>query len=262
MFSIMKIIKFPIFVLWCIFFTYILPLLAFFFYCIGYTTNPWDCTTEMINSILNTKLININKTPQPFITNGVILTNHRCFSDFYLDPYLFSCSSMARRLAALVSGFFFVLSCYFNRGIIINRNQDRNTIYSYVLSLGKTIFMFYPEGTRCSHVTLPEDYKEVSLKYGLLKSIWENTENTRIQITISKNKELVLNEKTFDIGYGVNIYYITGEPIYTRDYDTFELFIDKVKLDWHSLWNEVYSYIDEDNEKYEGIGEDTMCRLQ
>ena len=84
-----------------------------------------------------------------------------------------------------------------------------------------------------------------------MKSIWENTENIRIQITISKNKELILNEKTFDIGYGVNIYYITGEPIYTRDYDTFELFIDKVKLDWHTLWNEVYSYIDEDNEKYD-----------
>jgi 1-acyl-sn-glycerol-3-phosphate acyltransferase len=211
-------------------------------YLLGYTQNPWDFNTVMCNYILNTKMININKTQQPFITNGVILTNHRSFADFYLDPYLFSCPAISRRFVYFFIGIFGGLSILFNRTIMINRTQDRKTIFSYIKSLGKTLFMFYPEGTRCSHLTLPENYKEVTLSYGLLKSIWEHTDNTRIQIVISKNKDKLFNEKTFRVRYGINVYHIVGEPIYTKEYNTYELFIDKIKLDWHSLWNEVYSY--------------------
>ena len=229
------------FLLWIIFITYILPIISLFLYYIGYTNNAWDMNSKMINYLTKTKIINVNKMMQPFITNGVIITNHRCFSDFYLDPYLFSCPGIARQMAMLVCGFIGIISLSFNRGIIIDRRQDRNTIFSYILSLGHKLIMFYPEGTRCSHLTLPENYKEIILKYGLLKSIWENKENTRIQIIISKNKEKVLNEKTFEIGYGVNVYYITGKPIYTRDYSTFDEFMDKIKLDWHTLWNEIFS---------------------
>ena len=297
-----KILRIPRFILGCICTTCVLPTIAFFLYCFGYTNNPWDMNSEMINYLTKTKAIHVNKSIQPFITNGVIITNHRCFTDFFLDPYVFSCPVIGRRIAVFASGIAGIISFFFNRTIIIDRRLDRNTIFSYVLSLGHKLFMFYPEGTRCSHVTLPENYKEITLKYGLLKSIWENSENTRIQITISKNKEKVLNEKKFKIGYGVNVYYITGNPIYTRDYSTFDEFIDKIKLDWHTLWNEVFSIddntilqdemdkvdvdvdvdkVDEDKvvevdvdkvdvdvdkvdevDKYEGIGEETICIIQ
>ncbi len=80
--NLMVVIHFPKIVLWWIFCTYILPIIALFVYGLGYTQNPWGCVTEMGNYILNTKLININKTPRPLITNGVILTNHRSFADF------------------------------------------------------------------------------------------------------------------------------------------------------------------------------------
>ena len=106
----------------------------------------------------------------------------------------------------------------------------------------KPLYMFYSEGTRCCHLSLPDNYKMISLRYGLLKSIWEKKENTQIQIVISKNKEKVLNEKTMDIGFGIKIHYIVGNPINTRDYKTFDSFIDKIKLDWYTLWNQVYSY--------------------
>lgn len=249
------------FILFFVFVTYILPIFSFFMYCIGATDNPWTKNAELINYILQTKLININKVKTPFITNGVILTNHRTFADFYLDPYLFSCPAISRRLAGLASGIFYILSAFFNRTITINRNKDRNKTYSYILSKGKKLFYFYPEGTRCSHIVQPENYKDVALKPGLLKSIWENNDNTRIQITISKNKENVMNEKIFHLGFGVNVYYVTGEPVYTRDYDTFELFFDKIKLDWHTLWNEVYSYEDKEEDKYDGVIFNEICSI-
>ena len=214
--------------------SYVTPVVAFFAYCLGYTQNAWDYNAEMCLYILNTKLINVTKPPRSVIADGVILTNHRCWADFYIDAYLFSCPSIARRVGVFATGFFGMLAVLCNRMIIINRTQDRNTIFSYIKKQGKKLFLFYPEGTRCSHLTLPDD---VSLKCGILKSIWENPDNTRIQIIISKNKENVMNEKKFTIGYGINVYYVVGEPIYTRDYDTFDLFIAKIKLDWRLLWN-------------------------
>ena len=79
-----------------------------------------------------------NKSIQPFITNGVIITNHRCLADFYLDAYLFSCPGIGRRFVYFFIGIFGGLSILFNRSIMINRTQDRKTIFYYIKSLGKT----------------------------------------------------------------------------------------------------------------------------
>jgi hypothetical protein len=64
--------------------------------------------------------------------------------------------------------------------------------------------------------------------------------------------------------------YIVGEPLYTRDYETFDAFIDAVKLKWHTLWNQVYSYPEDndenrpldENDEMSGIGENTECVCQ
>jgi 1-acyl-sn-glycerol-3-phosphate acyltransferase len=195
-----------LFISWCFFFTYILPIFAYLGFLLGFAKNPWDFNTELIHLITNTQILNIQEVSPPLIRKGVIVTNHRSFADFYLDPHLFSCPCITRRMAGLVSEFFFVISLFYNRVIVIDRNQKRDTLFSYIQSLKKELFMFYLEGTRCSHIMLPENYKEVVLKYGLLKSMWEHEENTCLQIVISKNKEKVLNEKKMIVGFGQKVY--------------------------------------------------------
>ncbi len=51
-----------------------------------------------------------------------------------------------------------------------------------------------------------------------------------------------MNEKIFHLGFGETVTYMIGDTIESGDYETFDAFIDKVKLEWHTLWNHVYNY--------------------
>ena len=93
-------------------------------------------------------------------------------------------------------------------------------------------------------MTLPEKSVNIDLKCGLLKNIYEDSQNKCIQIIIHKNKDYIINEKTFTMSYGVKLYYNVGKSIYTHDYATFELFIDKIKNEWQILWNELLVDLD------------------
>ena len=57
-----------------------------------------------------------------------------------------------------------------------------------------------------------------------------------IQLDISSNKELALNEKKIKAKYGVTINTIISSPIYPVNYNTFELFIDEICKEWFSCW--------------------------
>jgi 1-acyl-sn-glycerol-3-phosphate acyltransferase len=212
----------------------VFPILGFIGYILGFGNNPCDTGSYIIHKCLRIKIIQINNNER--INSGVIITNHRSFTDFYLDPYLNKCPCITRGLAVIVIFLGGLLAIIYNRCIYINRDKDdRFTIYSKIKS---KLFLYYPEGTRCSHLELPSNYKDIQLKYGLLKSIYEN--KRPLQINISKNKELVINEKQMKIQFGITIYNIVGDKILAEDYNTFEDYIDKIKLDWFNLWNKLY----------------------
>ena len=233
------IIKLPIFLVTWLFFTYIIPIFSICGYFLCINQHIWDDSSFIIQKILNVKIIMLNNNK--IINNGIILTNHRSFADCVIDPYIFKCPGIGRWMALAASGIFGLFSLFFNRAIVINRNLTRNEIYNKIKI--SSLYYFYPEGTRCSHVQLPDNYKNIDLKMGLLKSIFEDTQNKCIQIIIHKNKENILNEKKLIIGVGVNLYYNINEAcIYTRDYDTFDSFIDKIKLEWFKSWNEIITY--------------------
>ncbi len=223
--------------------SWILPLYSSWCYLVSITNNAWDYTSLTIAKFLRLNIYQVND--ESLIKKGCILTNHRCFTDFFLDPYLFQCPSIARRaVILLISPWFAYIAILCNRAIFIDRTSGRDTVYANIKSCKKDLIHFYPEGTRCVHMTLPENKDDIPMRVGLLKSIYEDTEKPEdycVQIVISKNKEKVLNERTFLIGFDVNVLYITGKPIFCRDYATFADFIDKIKENWKELWNEVYS---------------------
>lgn len=180
----------------------------------------------------------IGDNPIPFIKNGAIITNHRSFTDFFLDNYLTQGTCIARKMVMFVIGIIGLFFVFENRLIFINRKKDdRNTIWKKMEK--HKLILFYPEGTRCSHLTLPVDYREIKMQFGLLKSVYEH--GVEVQVYISAGKEDVMNEKRFRMGFGKTIVYMVGEPLHSKEYDTFEKFIDAVKLEWHTLWNHVYS---------------------
>ena len=231
MFWIIDKIIFIIFVLCA---QFILPLVAIFYYMLGFGSNISDNASYLTQKLLQIKVIQINKNN--IIKSRVIITNHRSFTDFFLDPYLHKCPVIARRLALIISGLSGLLGIICNRGICINRGVDNRC--QIISKIKSPLFLFYPEGTRCSHLKLPQSYKDIQLKYGLLKSIYENKQP--LQITLSKNKELAVNEKIMKIQFGITIYHIVGDEILADQYDTFEKYIDKIKLDWFNLWHELY----------------------
>ncbi len=102
--------------------------------------------------------------------------------------------------------------------------------------------LFFPEGTRKSHVkidSVEETYK--LLKPGLLKSIYE-FKKLPVQLQISKNKEIVFNERKFKALYGVTVYTSFSDPIYPEDYHTFDDFYKQVCTVWMEQFNATMNY--------------------
>jgi 1-acyl-sn-glycerol-3-phosphate acyltransferase len=236
---------------------------------IGVTNNAWDLESFIIQEFLQIQYIQVpylkeEQKQEPEIQNyhcikdGVIVTNHRSFADFFIDPYIFQCPGVARILAVvsvLLSG---ITGIICNRMICINRNHSREEIYFQLRK--KKLFYFYPEGTRCKHLTLPTEYKDISLKPGLLKSVYEDKDkpNNCIQVVISKNNEEIVNEKKLKIEFGKNIIYCIGKSIYVKEYETFDDFFNAIKKEWKYLWDKVYGFdeakwIKENDEKYDGL---------
>jgi hypothetical protein len=211
------------FSLFYVFVTIPLPIISVFCYMTSITNNAWDLESFLIQEYLQLRYIKlpystnknkkhkcdsdnkIDEKMNDIVLNGVIITNHRSYADFFIDPYMFQCPAIGRFLAAFSVMFGGLIGLICNRLLVINRNNSRENIYNKLKK--KKIFYFYPEGTRCKHLTLPQDYKDIALKPGLLKSIYEDKDkpNQQIQVIISKNKENVIDEKKFKLGFSKNI---------------------------------------------------------
>lgn len=100
----------------------------------------------------------------------------------------------------------------------------------------------YIEGTRRRHLTIDSPSEARSyFKFGVLRSIFEDDDNLPCQVMISSNKEMVFDEKMLSIQYGVGVKTSVGVPIYPKDYQTFDDFVDAVAVEWHRCWNVAYS---------------------
>jgi len=220
--------------------SYILPLFVCGLQLLQIPNSCWNMVVYLFICSIDLRLKQkyIGDNPIPFIKNGAILTNHRSFTDLFLDKYLTQGTVIARKMVLFVIGIMGLFSVFEDRTIFINRKKDdRNTIWKKMEK--HKLILFYPEGTRCSHLTLPVDYREIEMRFGLLKSVYEN--GLEVQVYISAGKEDVVNEKKLRMGFGKTVVYMVGEPLQSKEYDTFEKFIDAVKLEWHTLWNHVYS---------------------
>ena len=188
-----------------------------------------------------------------YIQKGFILANHRCYFDFFLDTIISESIIIGRRLAFLL---FLFGSLYLTSQtgiIVINRGKDsRKSIFNKILNYfslndnnnnnndnkdnkDKRI-LFFPEGTRLrhQHIDSINHVKEI-FRYGLLKEIYYY-QHLPVQIQMSNNKELVIDERKYKINKNVVIKTHLSKPIYPKDYITEQEFYDAVAKQWYHSW--------------------------
>jgi 1-acyl-sn-glycerol-3-phosphate acyltransferase len=192
-----------------------------------------------IENVLKVKMI-VTKDAE-YIHSGFILANHRSIFDFWIDPYLAKSIVISRRLAYIVFIFMHLLH-EINYGIImIIRSKDtRQKIYKKIknkMKLKPEKVLFYPEGSRLRYNKLYtyEDIKTY-LKYGILKEIYYDKKNFPVQLQISSNKELVIDERLFKISKGICVKTHITKPIYPADFQTEMEFYDFIAKEWYNAW--------------------------
>ena len=96
----------------------------------------------------------------------------------------------------------------------------------------------YPEGTR----RIKNEVAQI--KKGSTHIAW--TYKMRIQIIITRNKEHIINLKTLQAKYGVNLYCYRSEVIKPENFSSFEEFNSYVTLIWEDSWKQVYGPLEEE----------------
>jgi len=176
-----------------------------------------------------------------YIQSGFILSNHRSIFDFWIDPYLSKTIVISRRLAYIVF-IFFHLFYEINYGIImLTRGKDnRQQIYQKIknkMKLRSNKVLFYPEGSRLRYTMLnSSDDVKTYLKYGILKEIYYDKDNFPVQLQISSNKELVIDERIFKIRNNIVVKTHITKPIYPADFQTEQEFYDSIAKEWYNAW--------------------------
>jgi hypothetical protein len=185
------------------------------------------------------------QSDEPLIEKGFILANHRSFADFCLDQYIARASILGRRLAFYAVWCLTLFCKSENRCVMFIRGKDsRRDIYDkcvkHIQQSDYKRIVFFPEGTRLTYTTLNSvDEAKSYLKYGLLKEIYSD-KRFPVQIMISSNKELVLNEKTMSINYGVQVKTNISKPIWSNDFPTEQEFYDAIACQWYDAWKKTH----------------------
>jgi 1-acyl-sn-glycerol-3-phosphate acyltransferase len=175
----------------------------------------------------------------------IILANHRSWCDFPLDNHL-TCATVVSRASVqygmMLAG---ALQVFENRVIRFHRGKtNKETLYSRLdkhLQKHPRNILVYPEGSRRRHMALSsvEDAKS-TLKSGLLWMIY-NKGQYPVQLVISSNKEIALDERAWSMQPGVKIRTYVGTVIHPNAFDSFECFMDAIAKQWLEAWTVVHA---------------------
>lgn len=199
----------------------------------------WQSLSEITTNKFRIKLN--ASSDAPLIEQGYILANHRSWTDFAFDTMMSRGTIVGRREAFWAVWFVTCIGYLDNRIISITRGAEtRQELFSRIRQhMGITNYkriLFFPEGTRLKYTQLKSaDDVKTYLKYGMLKCIYED-KLYPVQLQISNNKELVVDEKRLHIQYGVPVNTHRSKPIYPKDYATEQLFYDEIAAVWYECW--------------------------
>jgi hypothetical protein len=199
---------------------------------------------ENIMKFLNVKHIMLNNNK---IKNGFIISNHSSLFDFIYDTYITDSYNISHIKALLIFPSIFLVYCSSNIFLFNRNNCNRKNLHKKILEkIGDSrTALFYPEGHfKKYNEKITVDILRDNLKYGLLKNIYEDgTKPLQIFITINKGKVMGALDFDFcDVNFNKVVFSKFSNPIYPKDYETFELFIDKIINEWIEIYDELIEY--------------------
>ena len=187
-------------------------------------------TSFLINNVFKVPFEVIN--PREKIENGIFLSNHNSGFDNMYDSFLTDATLLARSNVKYYHGLYYVIQKMHNMIYLFdNKNTDRHQVYnkinSHIEKTGKNI-VYYPEGTRVRKPYNNIDELKGKIKYGLLKSIYEN-KKYKVQLFLSANKNGPFN------GTNEKIISKYSKPFDCNDYNSFKAFTDDILSNWFEI---------------------------
>ena len=203
------------------------------------------------------RFIDMSSTPhpntQPSIDRGYVLSNHRSFTDFIVDSYVSNATTIARGMVLVATLFTGIQLWLESRIVFIQRGKSNAaTVAAQMIRTMErpqnpiARYLFYPEGTRRQYQTLsgPDELLGY-FREGLLLTLYQHEraksrdDQLPFQVQIAMRKELVINEKRMECGYGIDVPYTRGKPLYAADHVTDDLFLHAVAEEWFRQYVEV-----------------------
>ena len=149
---------------------------------------PWELLQSWYLIFHGVKVVDAdgaNTWRLPDVRNieGCLLTNHRSWGDFVIDPAMAFAPVVARTAAVAATMLAGVVGLTCGKVVMINRGKtSRQQLKERCATLKR--YMFYPEGTRrAGHADADEPG---ALKVGGLKNIFESGHATHIIISVNK----------------------------------------------------------------------------
>ena len=209
----------------------ILPFYIIIFTLFMSETNVYKSYTSfMINNVFQVRFEILN--PREKIENGIFISNHNSGFDNMYDSFITDATLLARSNVRYYHGLYYVIQKMYNMIYLFdNKNTDRHRVYneinSHMEKTGKNI-VYYPEGTRVRTQYNNIDELKDKIKYGLLKSIYEN-KKYKVQLFLSINKNAPFN------GVKEKIISKYSKPFDSNDYDSFKTYSDDILSNWFEI---------------------------
>jgi 1-acyl-sn-glycerol-3-phosphate acyltransferase len=201
---------------------------------------------------LQFNLYRVSKQTINHSNNIIYLSNHRSWADFFIDQIIteYSFKFLSRWIVAFWLPFYAVMGGYITDSIIFFKRDAKDIQYFEKLIKKNQInysgnnILVYPEGTRRVDQNYASDLKKGIIYYSY-------KEKCPIQFLISKNKEIVFNEKIFRIEKHINIFVHYSDVYYPdiQKYKSMEEYYNFINSEWKTIFNSVYNTDYEENLK-------------
>jgi len=222
---------------------FLFPILHKFYEVTGIIDTKWYEYSEKIFKKYLNYSFNDKTNNKISEKSTIVLTNHRSAGDMFVDfEHIPNICVIIRTLATISGGFYTIFRSFTDSIIVIDRsNTKRKELIKTVKDrlIMRYNVMWFPEGTRSNYLEYTKNDMEERIKWGLLKSVWEN--GLKYQIVITEGKENVCNERKMEFNYNLILNRAIGGEIDSAKFETFDDFKDVFKEEWVKLWRLAYN---------------------
>eukprot|EP01095_Lingulamoeba_sp_RSL-Kostka_P007131 TRINITY_DN2247_c1_g3_i1.p1 TRINITY_DN2247_c1_g3~~TRINITY_DN2247_c1_g3_i1.p1 ORF type:complete len:293 (-),score=48.89 TRINITY_DN2247_c1_g3_i1:81-959(-) len=242
-----KVIRLPLFIIICFFFSFVFPLTALVLHLIaiirGKSYPPNRCINyyqQWLSSKFFMVKYNIIEGEPYEEDKCMFLFNHRTWGDFFIHRMLTDTAAahVSKNLVALIFPLFWLFSrvdgsiLFFNNHNIKNKEKFSQWLTESLENSQMRSFLIYPEGARNT------SDKPHLLRRGMIYYSYKT--NIPCQIVITKGVKDVFNEFELTFAFNKTVDVLYGPLIKPSDFETREDFYEEILEAFVVGWNKVF----------------------